>query len=105
MHHALGQQKNDLDVWHSFAVASASMDAGNEAGFEELRALDFQNAFRPIDVFRLKPRRLTNAQAGHRQKPEDTVQRPRFEAVSSDASRSQRDPQGGREQPSYFLIE
>ena len=44
----------------------------NEAGFEELRTVDSQYAFRPIDVFGLEPRRLTDAHAGHRQKSEDS---------------------------------
>jgi hypothetical protein len=57
----------------------------NEAGFEELRTVDSQYAFRPIDVLGLEPRRLTDAHAGHRQKSEDRVQGPRLEVVSCHA--------------------
>ena len=76
----------------------------NEAGFEELRTVDSQYAFRPIDVFGLEPRRLTDAHAGHRQKSEDRVQGPRFEAASCQAPLGVRHPEGRGKQPSYFLI-
>ena len=76
----------------------------NEAGLEELRTADSQYAFRPIDVFGLEPCRLIDAHAGRRQKTEDRVQDPRFEAVSCHAPLGRRDPEGRGKQPSYFLI-